>query len=80
MFASRPGGGHPHGKGSHVPGHAFRETSEEMPTKGRPCYVFNNALRRELNDTDCSHCRHYLTYRCPHLDEFLDNVDELSPD
>ena len=47
---------------------------------GRPCYVFNSALRGALDDTRCSHCRHYLTARCPHIDEFLDDVEDLSPE
>jgi len=47
---------------------------------GRPCYVFNGALRAGLDDTRCSHCRLYLTARCPHIDEFLDDVEDLSPD
>ncbi|MCI4350426.1 MAG: hypothetical protein L3K15_02790 [Thermoplasmata archaeon] len=47
---------------------------------GRSCYVFNPSLRSNLNDTHCSHCRHYLTARCPHIDEFLDDVEELMPD
>ena len=46
----------------------------------RPCYVFNHALRIALDDTGCSHCRHYLTSTCPHIDEFLDDVEDLSPD
>jgi hypothetical protein len=47
---------------------------------GRDCYVFNPQLRPSLNDTHCSHCRFYLTARCPHIDEFLDDVEELSPE
>ena len=56
------------------------ETTEEDKFIGRPCYVFNSALRSNLNDTRCSHCRHYLTARCPHIDEFLDDVEELMPE
>ncbi|MGI0132135.1 MAG: hypothetical protein ACREDK_03440 [Thermoplasmata archaeon] len=47
---------------------------------GRECYVFNPSLRATLDDTQCSHCRFYLTARCPHIDEFLDDVEELSPE
>lgn len=47
---------------------------------GRTCYTFNPTLPRALNDTRCSHCRFYLTARCPHIDEFLDDVDDLSPE
>ena len=47
---------------------------------GRPCYAFNGALRTTMDDTRCEHCRHYLTARCPHIDEFLDDVEDLSPE
>lgn len=47
---------------------------------GRPCYVFNPSLRTNLNDTRCGHCRFYLTAQCPHIDEFLDDVEDLSPE
>ncbi len=56
------------------------DTDEEERFIGRPCYAFNPALRPGLNDTRCSHCRYYLTARCPHIDEFLDDVEDLSPD
>jgi hypothetical protein len=46
----------------------------------RPCYEFNPQLRAAWNDKHCSHCRHYLTARCPHIDEFLDDVEDLSPE
>lgn len=55
------------------------EDSEERFI-GRPCYAFNPALRPSLNDTRCSHCRYYLTARCPHIDEFLDDVEDLAPE
>lgn len=56
------------------------EGSDEERFIGRPCYVFNPALRATLDDTRCSHCRYYLTARCPHIDEFLDDVEDLSPE
>jgi hypothetical protein len=46
----------------------------------RPCYEFNGALARGMDDTHCRHCRHYLTARCPHIDEFLDDVEDLEPE
>ncbi len=55
------------------------ETDEERFTN-RPCYEFNRQLRPAWNDTHCSHCRHYLTARCPHIDEFLDDVEDLTPE
>ena len=46
----------------------------------RPCYEFNPQLLPGWNDRHCSHCRHYLTARCPHIDEFLDDVEDLTPE
>lgn len=46
----------------------------------RECYEFNSRLLVSWNDRHCSHCRHYLTARCPHIDEFLDDVEDLSPE
>ena len=48
--------------------------------RNRPCYVFNSALKTALDDKGCGHCRFYLTANCPHIDEFIDDVEELSPD
>jgi hypothetical protein len=57
---------------------------EESPSEdrffNRPCYEFNGALSRGMDDNHCRHCRHYLTARCPHIDEFLDDVEDLEPD
>jgi len=55
------------------------EEDEERFTN-RPCYEFNSELENGANDRHCSHCRHYLTARCPHIDEFLDDVEDLSPE
>ncbi len=57
-------------------------SDEESPRRffGRECYVFNPQLRPAMNDTHCSHCRFYLTARCPHIEEFLDDVEDLSPE
>jgi hypothetical protein len=46
----------------------------------RPCYEFNVLLRPSWNDRHCEHCRHYLTARCPHIEEFLDDVEDLTPE
>lgn len=56
--------------------------SEEAEPKffDRSCYEFNRSLAPGLNDKYCTHCRHYLTARCPHIDEFLEDVDDLSPE
>jgi hypothetical protein len=68
----------------HMPAAPPREppSSEEEGQRfvGRECYVFNPQLRPSMNDTHCSHCRFYLTARCPHIDEFLDDVEDLSPE
>jgi len=46
----------------------------------RPCFEFNHLLLPSWNDRRCEHCRHYLTARCPHIDEFLDDVEDLTPE
>jgi ferredoxin-thioredoxin reductase catalytic subunit len=56
------------------------EEEEEDRFIGRPCYSFNPQLRPSLNDTRCEHCRFYLTSQCPHIEEFLDDVEDLSPE
>jgi len=42
----------------------------------RPCYAFNHRIPPRFDDRRCDHCRHYLTPRCPHIEEFLDEVDD----
>lgn len=68
----------------HVPPEPVRAIDGDLENGerfiGRDCYVFNPQLRPSLNDTHCSHCRFYLTARCPHIDEFLDDVEDLSPE
>jgi len=66
----------------HFPAPARVEGEEDDETRffGRECYVFNPQLRPSLNDTHCSHCRFYLTAQCPHIDEFLEDVEDLSPE
>ncbi len=56
------------------------EESEEAKFYDRECYEFNRQLLPSWNDRYCEHCRHYLTARCPHIDEFLDDVEDLSPE
>jgi hypothetical protein len=53
---------------------------EEDRFVDRPCFEFNQLLLPSWNDRRCEHCRHYLTARCPHIDEFLDDVEDLSPE
>ena len=51
-----------------------------FPRQNRPCYIFNPQLERKKDDRACEHCRYYLTPRCPHLDEFLEDLEEGSED
>ena len=53
---------------------------EEDRFVDRPCFEFNHLLLPSWNDRRCEHCRHYLTARCPHIDEFLDDVEDLTPE
>jgi hypothetical protein len=64
------------------PGPAESDEAEDDANRfvNRPCYEFNRQLLPQWNDKHCSHCRHYLTARCPHIDEFLDDVEDLSPE
>ncbi len=63
-----------------LPGPTGEPQDEERRFFDRPCYEFNRSLRAGSNDRYCEHCQHYLTARCPHIDEFLDDVDDLSPE
>ncbi len=62
-----------------VPAELDDESDEDRFTN-RPCYQFNHQLLPAWDDKHCSHCRHYLTARCPHIDEFLDDVEDLTPE
>jgi hypothetical protein len=67
------------GPGVFHPGPSAGAT-EEPRFVDRPCYEFNRQLESGSNDRYCEHCRHYLTARCPHIDEFLDDVEDLTPE
>ena len=56
------------------------EESDTSRFFDRECYEFNRQLESAWNDRFCEHCRYYLTARCPHIDEFLDDVEDLSPE
>ena len=56
------------------------ESEDEDRFVDRECYEFNELMRPTWNDRRCEHCRHYLTARCPHIDEFLDDVEDLTPE
>ncbi len=53
---------------------------DEESFVNRPCYEFDHRLGVSFNDKHCRHCRHYLTARCPHIDEFLEDVEDLAPE
>jgi len=59
---------------------SLSDEDEEDRFIDRPCYEFNNDLTAMWNDRHCEHCRHYLTARCPHIEEFLDDVEDLTPE
>jgi len=63
-----------------IPGPSYLDDDEPDRFVNRPCYEFNDELTTLWNDRHCEHCRHYLTARCPHIDEFLDDVEDLSPE
>jgi len=63
-----------------APREAAEAADSEDRFRNRPCYVFNPQLKSGLDDKGCGHCRYYLTASCPHIDEFIDDVEELSPD
>lgn len=54
------------------------EEGEEEPDKfcNRECYVFNVKIEGALDDKCCKHCKLYLTLQCPHINEFMDEVEE----
>jgi hypothetical protein len=56
------------------------DDAEEDQFVNRPCYVFNPKLSSGQDDRHCTHCRMYLTARCPHIDEFLDDVEDYEPE
>lgn len=67
------------------PTHSYPSVAEEDHDgedrfTNRPCYEFNRQLLPGWDDKHCSHCHHYLTARCPHIDEFLDDVEDLTPE
>ncbi|MCI4323191.1 MAG: hypothetical protein L3K03_04110 [Thermoplasmata archaeon] len=53
---------------------------EEDKFVNRPCFQFNPKLSSSQDDAHCTHCRMYLTAQCPHIDEFLDDVEDYEPE
>ena len=70
----------PHPVAASRPAALPEPVDEEHRFFDRPCYEFNHRLLPAWNDRYCEHCRHYLTPRCPHIEEFLDDVEDLSPE
>jgi hypothetical protein len=70
----------PLSRGTFDPEPEETDENDEDRFVNRPCYEFNRQLLPAWDDKHCSHCRHYLTARCPHIDEFLDDVEDLSPE
>ena len=67
-------------RGYIAPGPTEEDDDDPERFVNRPCYQFNPQLRPVWDDRHCSHCRYYLTARCPHIDEFLDDVEDLTPE
>ncbi|MGB9635664.1 MAG: hypothetical protein ACPL1Y_00215 [Thermoplasmata archaeon] len=44
------------------------------------CYVFNDAMDPLLDDGACEHCKYFLTMKCPHIDEFIEEVEDMEPE
>jgi len=57
-----------------------KEDDSVEPFCERECYEFNSKLEGSLDDKCCIHCNLYLTLRCPHLKDFMDDIDGLDPD
>jgi hypothetical protein len=57
----------------------IREIDRRLFSKAQApdCYVFNTNLVEELDDGLCEHCMKYLTTDCEHIDEFVEEIDEL---
>jgi len=71
---------HPPGPLRPVPFPEEGDEDDEEKFTNRPCYEFNARLGAAFNDKHCRHCRHYLTARCPHIEDFLDDVEDLTPE
>ena len=52
--------------------YGFKKEEESNPFLGRDCYDFNTSLGKGMNDTACEHCEKFMTLRCPHIDEFIE--------
>ncbi|MEW5937184.1 MAG: hypothetical protein AB1665_05125 [Candidatus Thermoplasmatota archaeon] len=48
---------------------------EEDEYCGRECYVFNKALRPQMDDECCEHCAKFLTLDCKYIEEFLEEEE-----
>ncbi|MFH0816366.1 MAG: hypothetical protein V1934_06085 [Methanobacteriota archaeon] len=41
----------------------------------RECYEFNENLEANKDDEECEHCAKYLTLKCKHIEDFLDDEE-----
>ena len=41
------------------------------------CFQRHPHLSPEFEDLRCEHCANYLTMQCPHIDLFIDDVEDL---
>ncbi|MEM3396129.1 MAG: hypothetical protein QW620_00910 [Thermoplasmata archaeon] len=60
--------------------HKYEFGEQAVQSRQLECYVFNDSLDAILDDGTCEHCRYFLTTRCPHVDEFLEEVEDMEPD
>ncbi len=71
---------HPRGVHGDATPHRGGPLRAPLPQWDRPCYEFDPKLPLPSDDRGCVHCRHCLTARCPHLEEFLEGLEEPDPE
>ena len=54
-----------------------KEEGDEDEFRFRECYLFNEKIDEELNDERCTHCRKFMTLNCEHIEEFIEDEDEV---
>jgi len=63
-----------------IPVPKFEVNHDTDSTEPLECYVFNDTLDEVLDDGACEHCKYFLTMKCPHIDDFIDEVEEMELD
>jgi len=56
------------------------EEEDDARFINRECYEFNSKLDAGQDDKHCRHCKKYLTLHCPHIKDFMDDVEDYEPD